>query len=336
MSADALDQSWGRISPAAAKASGIKLISGYLSHDPSKNWTATEIRAYHAAGIAVVLNWESEPGRPLLGRQAGIEDATAFIDQAEQLIAEVGYTANSIVGALFSCDRDTTPGQYPAIDDYYLATKQIVTAHQFANGAYGEFDLIEHLHAAGLTTVEWQTLAWSRGLISPEADLYQSSINNTIGGTSVDLDQIRHADTVGAWWPPGHPNDTAGDEMSAAEVADLKAYMDKQQDAIVARVLQDLTNTKDRIKAFEPEILGSGGLRRNIRDSFCALGGQIKTLPDGTSVSSIGAIFTALRARIDQAASRPGQMVDLTAISAAAQAGAAKGINGATIHGGQQ
>lgn len=124
--------------------------------------------------------------------------------------------------------------------------------------------------------------------------------------------------------------------MSAAEVADLKAYMDKREDAIVARVLQDLTNTKDRIKAFEPEILGNGGLRKNIRDSFCALGGQLKTLPDGTSISSVGAVFANLKALIGQAASRPVQPVDLTAISAAAESGAAKGINGATIHGGQK
>jgi hypothetical protein len=68
---------------------------------------------------------------------------------------------------------------------------------------YGEADLVDHLHAAGLTAVEFQTLAWSGGRISTEADLYQFSINQTLAGASVDLDEIRHLPTVGAWWPPG-------------------------------------------------------------------------------------------------------------------------------------
>lgn len=207
--ADAIDQSWGEADPARAAAAGIKLIAGYLSHDPSKNWTAARIRAYHAHGIGVLLNWESMPGRPLEGAAAGIADATEAVRQARQLIADVGYHPAGKVGIVFSCDRDVNATQWPAIDAYYDATWRIVTAAGFRNGAYGEASLIEHLHAAGLTDVEWQTLAWSGGYISPEADLYQQSINNTLAGASVDLDQIRHGATVGAWWPQGSPEGTA-------------------------------------------------------------------------------------------------------------------------------
>lgn len=199
---DAVDQSWGRVDPKKAVATGVKLVCGYLSHDPSKNWTAQWVRAYHAVGIGVLLNWESDPGRPLLGAAAGHPDGADAVNQAQQLIRAVGYAPKNKVGIVFSCDRDTTPAQYPQIDAYYRATKELTGMAGFLNGAYGEADLVDHLHASGLTSVEWQTLAWSNGRISPEADLYQSSINNTVANTSVDIDKIMHPATLGAWWAP--------------------------------------------------------------------------------------------------------------------------------------
>lgn len=200
---DAIDQSWSRIDPHKAVEAGIKLVCGYLSHDPSKNWTPAWVRAYHAVGIGVLLNWESDPGRPLLGAAAGHPDGADAVNLAQQLIRSVGYAPKNKISLVFSCDRDTAPTQYPAIDAYYRATKELTDMGGFLNGAYGEADLIEHLHAAALTAVEWQTLAWSGGRISTQADLYQSSINNTVANASVDIDKILHPATLGAWWAPG-------------------------------------------------------------------------------------------------------------------------------------
>jgi hypothetical protein len=199
----AVDQSWSRIDPVAAAAAGVQVVMGYLSHDPSKNWTPEHIRAYHAHGIGCGMNWESDPGRPLLGAPAGAADATNSVAQLRALIAGVGYAPRSRVGVLFSCDRDTNPGQYGPIDAYYRTTKLIVNRAGVGNGTYGEFDLVNHLSTAGLVEFRWQTLAWSGGQVSPYADLYQSSINNTLAGASVDYDQIRHPATLGVWWPPG-------------------------------------------------------------------------------------------------------------------------------------
>src|SRR5438067_4602432 len=61
--------------------------------------------------------------------------------------------------------------------------------------SYGEAALVSHLHAAGLTDFEWQTLAWSGGVVSPQADLYQYAINKTLGGASVDFDRIDRKST---------------------------------------------------------------------------------------------------------------------------------------------
>lgn len=201
---DAVDQSWAYLDPGTARQLGIKLVSGYLSHDPSKNWTAAKIRAYHAAGIGVLLNWEAEAGAPLLGQSAGQQDAAAWLELYEQLVAGVGYSPAMKIAAVFSCDRDVNPAQYPAIDAYYRAAGAVLGG-RFLVGVYGEADLVDHLHDAGLTQAQWQTLAWSGGRVSAVAGLYQYSIDRVLGGASVDLDQIRDAAHIGAWWPPGHP-----------------------------------------------------------------------------------------------------------------------------------
>lgn len=204
MSPTGIDQSWGYADPAAAARAGVQVVSMYLSNDPSKNATAAKIKAYHAHGIGVLLNWENDAGAPLQGAGKGHADSTAAVALLRALIAAVGYRPGSKLAVPFSCDRDVNPGQYGPIDAYYGATRSIVHAAGLLNGCYGEFDLVEHLHAKGLTDMEWQTLAWSGGRISPQADFYQSSINNTLGGASVDFDQVRNAEQVGAWWPPGH------------------------------------------------------------------------------------------------------------------------------------
>lgn len=213
MSPTGIDQSWGFADPVEAKRAGVQVVSMYLSHDPSKNASPAKIRAYHAQGIGVLLNWESAAGRPLLGSAAGREDAGSAVAQIHALYTGVGYRPRSKLAIPFSCDRDTNPSQYAAIDGYYAATKAIVEP-EFVNGVYGEADVVEHLHAAGLTGMEWQTLAWSNGRRSPEADFYQSSINDTLGGASVDFDEVIHLTQIGAWWPPGSRWDAPAAEIT--------------------------------------------------------------------------------------------------------------------------
>lgn len=208
MSPSGIDQSWGFADPREAKAAGVEVVSMYLSHDPTKNATPAKIRGYHQQGIAVLLNWESDAGRPLLGGVAGDEDSLAATDLVNKLYGGVGYRPKSKLAIPFSCDRDVNASQYPIIDAYYGNTKRVLGA-SYTNGVYGEADLVEHLHAAGLTGMEWQTLAWSNGRTSPQADFYQSAINMTMAGASVDFDEVMHADQCGAWWPPGHRYDTA-------------------------------------------------------------------------------------------------------------------------------
>lgn len=232
MPVDGIDQAWGMADPKAAKAAGIKVVSMYLSNDTSKNVTAAKVKAYHAQGIGVLLNWESDPGRPLLGAQAGKVDASTAVAQAQALIRAVGYAPKNKLSIVFSCDRDITSANYADIDAYYAQTKAIVGKAGFVNGCYGEADLVEHLHAKGLTAMEWQTLAWSGGRISAEADFYQSSINNTLGGASVDDDEIKHINQLGAWWPSASALNNAGLEWS--DLATKDEMLDAMLHAVAA------------------------------------------------------------------------------------------------------
>lgn len=233
MTPSGIDQSWGYADPAKAAAAGVTVVSMYLSNDPSKNVTPAKVRAYHQHGIGVLLNWESQAGAPLLGAAQGHADASTAVGQARALIKAVGYGPGNKPALLFSCDRDTTPAQYPAIDTYYATTAGVVHPAGFLNGVYGEANLVDHLHAKGLTDVEWQTYAWSGGRLSPEADFYQYLNGQTVGGASVDLDRVIHAAQLGAWWPPGSPLDT-GDDMplTDADIARIWAYPIKGSDGL--------------------------------------------------------------------------------------------------------
>jgi hypothetical protein len=220
---DGIDQSWSFASPSQAKAAGIKVVSMYLSNEPAKNITAAKVKAYHAVGIGCMCNWESKAGAPLVGSAQGTADATEAVRQVKALISAVGYAPKNKLTIYFSCDQDVNSSQYPTIDAYYKAAGQVVHAAGLRIGVYGEASLVAHLAAAGITDAEWQTIAWSSGVLSPAADFYQTEINKTLFGASVDLDRIIHADQLGAWWPPGHSLDITPteDTLSAAEVQQI-------------------------------------------------------------------------------------------------------------------
>lgn len=233
---DAIDQSWDTTAPEHAKAAGVQVVSGYLSHTPSKNWTRAKIDAYHREGIGVILNWESAAGRALLGAAAGRADARAAIAQAVALGAPTGRhrtlsrfwrkgTWRTII--YFSCDRDVTSGQFPTIDAYYKAARAELHAAGFGLGAYGEASLIRHLSSAGITDAEWQTYAWSGGVLDPAADLYQYQNGQTLGGAAVDFNRIIHRSELGAWWP-GDEGDMTPDECRAVVRDEInRVLMDK-------------------------------------------------------------------------------------------------------------
>jgi hypothetical protein len=184
----------------------VKLVVGYLSRDPSKNWTADEVKNYLAAGIGCEFNWEDGASAALLGAAQGQRDAIEACRQLKLILAGVGFGPPTQLGIVFSVDQDINVGDPKVMGEiasYFREARAVCHQNGFWCGAYGEADLIDFLHNAGLTDFGWETLAWSGGRLSPNADLYQSSINNTVANSSVDLDTIIHPDRIGAWWPAG-------------------------------------------------------------------------------------------------------------------------------------
>jgi hypothetical protein len=298
---DGLDQSWGYADPKQAAAAGIKVVSMYLSHDPSKNVTAAKVKAYHAAGIGVLLNWESEPGRPLLGKAAGKPDATAAVALVAALIKAVGYAPRSKLAIPFSCDRDVTRSQMPNVRDYYGATKKV--------------DVIEDLHRQGLTVMEWQTYAWSGGRLSPEADFYQYLNGQHLAGASVDFNRIVHAEQLGAWWPPGHRLDSSSEHPleDEAMTPDDRKYIDGQfkdlHDYVRAMFLIDTdSDGKKDVQVSADTIVG----RRTGPILTAATSGQRLVTELGTRVAQLQAKQDAdAKAASAQIAALSAQIADL-------------------------
>ena len=221
---DGMDQSWGVADPAQAAAAGIRVVSMYLSRDPSKNVTPDKVKAYHHEAIGVILNWEDQAGAPLKGAAQGRADALEAVQQAKALFDQVGYPPDEQLTIYFSCDRDVTGTELEGpVAAYYEAAQQVCHGTRFTvelafgDGCYGSRAVVHYLAAAGLTDGEWQTYAWSGGVLDPAADYYQFLNGQTLGGASVDYDRIIHPAQLGAWWPPGHsPQST-----SAAPIGEL-------------------------------------------------------------------------------------------------------------------
>ena len=237
-----IDQSWGFADPDKAKAAGVQVVSGYLSWDNTKNWTAAKIDSYHAVGIAVMLNWESQAGAAAKGWSQGHADAVEACRQAKALIAAVKIKPSNKLTIYFSCDMDADPA---AIEAYYQATQRVTHDNGFNNGVYGSARVVADLASKGITDSEWQTYAWSNGLLAPAADFYQYQNGQNLAGASVDFDKVIHPDQLGAWWPkPLTPPAPPVQEFTLDAAA--KARFD-QSDAEIAALKSQLTDLQTAV-----------------------------------------------------------------------------------------
>lgn len=244
---DAVDYSFSRADIAKLVAAHIKLVCRYLSHTNGKNLSASEARALLAAGIGILLNWESSADRARQGYAAGVADGR----DAAALAKSFGAPRGCII--YFSVDFQPTASQLAAVGEYIRGCRDGLAGY-YGTGAYGNDAVVDYLHAHGLTTAEWQTYAWSGGRLSPEADLYQYLNGQTLAGASVDFDKIIHPAVLGAWWPAGHA--PAG---SGTPIGDEPLKLDAEdrtwlQGLVVSSVHGILDGTIDRIVSIEKAV----------------------------------------------------------------------------------
>lgn len=166
----------------ALKANGKAFVGRYLVRDKSpggRGITRAEYEAMRAAGIDVFFYWESSAGWMRGGSAAGI--AAAY--DALAVLREIGAPEDTPV--YFAADEDFAESEQGAVDNCLRGAATVLGAEQV--GIYGGYFVIRRCLQNG--TARWfcQTLAWSGGLLLPQAHLYQWGFNAYIFGTNCDL-----------------------------------------------------------------------------------------------------------------------------------------------------
>lgn len=189
------DYSFARPSPAALKAAGYSAVSRYLSHDKSKNISPPEYAALEAAGLTVMLNWETTTTRALQGAAAGQDDAKDANDQAD----EVGYPLTAPI--YFSVDTAATLN---SVGPYFQA---LHTYSRRPVGYYGGQAVGLALEGLGYVTHLWVSNAasWSgftswtalRAAVDPRVHLIQH-LDHPLGfDGAIDHNEILRPDFLG-------------------------------------------------------------------------------------------------------------------------------------------
>ena len=192
MSVFGVDYAWGRPGAAALKRAGARFVCRYLSHDPTKDLSAAEAAELAAAGIALVVVWETTARRALDGRGAGAVDART----AERAAAALGMPGDRPI--YFAADWDATPGQQDEINAYLDGAASVIGRARV--GLYGGYWPLSRALDAGRARWGWQTYAWSGGRWDARAHIQQYSIDHRINGVGVDYNRAVK-DDFGQWRP---------------------------------------------------------------------------------------------------------------------------------------
>ena len=174
--------------PAPAAVGKGRFVAQYL-----KNLNRALVDAYHAAGVTVVLVYETTGQRSLGGRGAGIADGRAALTLASALGAPTDT-------AIYFAEDDfdvTTAEQLASVVAYMLGVKSVLGVR---TGFYGGIRPVAAVAQAGAASYLWQTYAWSGGQWDPRAVLEQYLNGQTLAGTGVDFDRAVKA--FGGWAPP--------------------------------------------------------------------------------------------------------------------------------------
>lgn len=179
-----------RIDPAALKAAGIEVVFRYLSNPGwPKNLTLSEAEELLNAGIAIVLNYETNATFMLAGYSGGVAAAKSARAQASAL------SAPSTTRIYYSADFQVTDAQVTTVIDFLSGATSAD-----GKGEVGDYGGLKIVDAAGSSGYPgWQTVAWSAGQWSRYDVARQTGEQRTIGGVSVDINEILDFNALGAW-----------------------------------------------------------------------------------------------------------------------------------------
>jgi hypothetical protein len=179
----------------AAYAKGARFCCRYL-----KNLSPAEITALHAAGLAIVLIWETTATRALAGALAGTVDGHLAAGQAIAL----GVPLRATVAIYATADFDVTEAQQGAVMAYLDAFDATV-GYSYRTGAYANGAIC----ALAIQRGRYAWLAGGMGmrgsaafLASGKATIVQSVGDKADLDLGIDIDSDTAIDgDIGAWLP---------------------------------------------------------------------------------------------------------------------------------------
>ena len=190
-----LDYSRSRPDPKKVKALLYGFVARYLSFPivGGKGITKAETDVIRAAGLGLVVVYESYAGRAKEGLAAGVEDGKTALTYARS----IGFPDSRPL--YFAVDFQPTTVELVFVDAYLKGVASVIGLARV--GVYGSYAVVEHCHAIGTARWFWQTYAWSGGKVSAHTHFLQYQNGQTVAGASVDLNESRQFD-FGAWDPP--------------------------------------------------------------------------------------------------------------------------------------
>jgi hypothetical protein len=178
---------------AAMRAAGVHFCCRYVSTPGNaKNLTKAEADRIKAAGMALVVVFETTANRALSGHAGGAADAASARTQAHAC----GAPATRPI--YFAVDFDAH-GQTTQTNTYLAGAASVLG--KTGTGVYGGLAAVKAALDAGACHYAWQSYAWSGGVWDKRAQLQQYKNGQSLAGHSVDYDRAMTSD-YGQWPQP--------------------------------------------------------------------------------------------------------------------------------------
>ena len=171
------DYSYYRPAAAQVAAAGYKFVMRYLSYEPDKNITPAELADLHANGLYVGFVWETNGTSILGGSGVGAVEGAA----ARAILTECGVPPEVPIFVAMDEDDRSVVGWQGEIANY-LGGFARASGHMAI--PYGSNRVIDFFQSG------WQTEAWSGGVISRFAAIYQRASSQTAAYHSFPPDTI--------------------------------------------------------------------------------------------------------------------------------------------------
>jgi hypothetical protein len=188
---EVLDYSKSRPDPKKVKALGYGAVARYLFAS-TKGITKAEAIAIRAAGLGLVVVYESYARRAIEGWAVGVADGKTAL----ALARNIGFPENRPL--YFAVDFAPTVVELVYIDAYLKGAASVIGLSRV--GVYGSYAVVEHCHSVQSARWYWQTYAWSGGRVSVHTHFLQYKNGQVVAGALVDLNKSKQAD-FGAWMP---------------------------------------------------------------------------------------------------------------------------------------